>query len=416
MNNHSNNPTYTATTFSESEVLDNHASVLSSFGIKPNSDTAELPYLYWIPKLHKTPYKQRYIAGSSKCSTKPLSVLLTKLLSTIKDGLQSYCSTAYSRSGVNQMWILKNSKELVDNLRSPHFNSVHTIRSYDFSTLYTTIPHDKLKLRLAELIKGAFCHKNGRRRYKFLVLHSLGNYFVRDHTDSANKYNENDIISMLNFLIDNIFVVFGGRVFQQTIGIPMGTNCAPLLADLFLYSYEAEFVQNLLKNKQKKLAVQFNSTFRYIDDVLSINNNQFHDHLHAIYPPELEIKETTESTSSASYLDLLLSKFNGSLTTKLYDKRDDFDFPIVNFPFISSNIPESPAYGVYISQLIRYARACSFYCDFTSRAQALTDKLITQGYVKSKLKVYAKKFYGRYSDMIQSYNVSLTQFLSDLCL
>ena len=157
---------------------------------------------------------------------------------------------------------------------------------------------------------------------------------------------------MLNFLIDNIFAVFGGRGFQQTIGIQIGTNCGPLLADLFLYSYEAEYMQRLLSNKQKKLAACFNFTFRYIDDVLSLNNDAFDHHLHAIYPPELEIKETTESSESASYLDLLLSVSNGHLSTKLYDKRDDFDFRIVNFPFLSSNIPESLPYGVYISQLI----------------------------------------------------------------
>ena len=418
LNNPSKNPTYTATTLSQSEILDNHNSVLLSFGIKVNTDTSttELPYLYWIPKLHKTPYKQRYIAGSSRCSTKPLSVLLTKILTTVKEGLQSYCATAFSRSGVNQMWILKNSKELVENLHSPHFSSVHSVRSYDFSTLYTTIPHAKLKFRLSDIIKGAFFHKNGRRRYKYLVIHPLGNYFVRDHTDSTNKYTEDDIIQMLNFLIDNIFVVFGGRVFQQTIGIPMGTNCAPLLADLFLYSYEAEFIQKLLTNKQKKLAASFNFTFRYIDDVLSMNNDAFHHHLHDIYPPELEIKETTESLTSASYLDLLLTVSNGILSTKLYDKRDDFDFRIVNFPFISSNIPESPAYGVYISQLIRYARACTFYNDFISRANTLTAKLKEQGYERDKLKVFSRKFFGRYNDLISSYRVSLTQFLSDLDL
>jgi len=71
------------------------------------------------------------------------------------------------------------------------------------------------------------------------------------HSDSSKKLSETDIISMLEFLIDNILVVFGGRVFQQTIGILMGTNCAPLLADLFLYSYEADFIQGLLKKKRK---------------------------------------------------------------------------------------------------------------------------------------------------------------------
>ena len=80
---------------------------------------------------------------------------------------------------------------------------------------------------------------------------------------------------MLDFLIDNIFVEFVGRIFQQTIGIPMGTNCAPLLADLFLHSYEVDFIQGLLKKKEKKLAQSFNYSFCYIDDVLSLNNGRF---------------------------------------------------------------------------------------------------------------------------------------------
>ncbi|KAK3096469.1 hypothetical protein FSP39_000522 [Pinctada imbricata] len=105
---------------------------------------------------------------------------------------------------------------------------------------------------------------------------------------------------MLNFLIDNIFVVFGGKVFQQIVGIPMGTNCAPLLADIFLYSYEAEFIQSLVSEGKRYLASDFNFTYRYIDDVLSINNPNFADYLSSIYPSELEVKETTETDNSAS--------------------------------------------------------------------------------------------------------------------
>jgi hypothetical protein len=82
---------------------------------------------------------------------------------------------------------------------------------------------------------------------------------------------------MLEFLIDNIFAMFGGRVFQQTVGIPMGTNCSPLLVNLFLYSYEADFIQGLLKKNEKKLTRSFKFMFRYIDDVLSLNNSRFGD-------------------------------------------------------------------------------------------------------------------------------------------
>ena len=191
---------------------------------------------------------------------------------------------------------------------------------------------------------------------------------------------------MLDFLIDNIYVEFGGEIYQQVVGIPMGTNCAPLLADLFLYTYEADFIQSLKVRGTKNTARSFCFTFRYIDDVLSLNNSRFGDYLDFIYPEELEIKDTTETSMSASYLDILLTiDDNQHLITKLYDKRDDFNFPIVNFPFLCSNIPECPAYGVYISQLIRYAKASSVYQDFLARGLALTTKLLRQGFVSNKL-------------------------------
>ena len=111
-----------------------------------------------------------------------------------------------------------------------------------------------------------------------------------------------------------------------------------------------------------------------------------------MYPAELEIKDTTESTTSASYLDLLLSiGRDGQLHTSIYDKRDYFNFHITNFPFLSSNIPSSPAYGVFISQLIRYARACSSYECFILRARRLSSKLLKQGYLVECLKSSFRK-------------------------
>jgi hypothetical protein len=97
-------------------------------------------------------------SGSSTCSTKDLSIHLTKILSAVKEGQQKYCETGYSRSGINHMWILKNSKDLLDNLKSRSFSQVSSIKTFDFSTLYTTLPHDKLKTRLKETIHKAFSH------------------------------------------------------------------------------------------------------------------------------------------------------------------------------------------------------------------------------------------------------------------
>ena len=99
--------------------------------------------------------------------------------------------------------------------------------------------------------------------------------------------------------------------------------------------------------------------------------------------------------------------------SRLYDKRDDFDFHIVNFPFLSSNIPSGPSYGVYISQLIRYARCCSHYDDFRYRHKCLVDRLLSQGYKALRLEKSFKKFYGRYQDLIEKYQRSVNAMVSD---
>jgi hypothetical protein len=204
---------------------------------------------------------------------------------------------------------------------------------------------------------------------------------------------------MLEFLIDTIFVSFEGALFLQVVGIPMGTNCAPLLVDLFLYLYESEFLQNLVKHKKIHEVRAFNFTYWYIDDVLSINNPRFAEFLPLIYPPELEIKETTYTASSASILDIYLEfDDSGQLSTNIYD------FNIINFPNMCSNIPASP--GVYFSQLIRYARASSNYSDFLKRHLYLRNRLLDQGYKTNRLIRSLKKFIFRYQDLVKKYSVS----------
>ena len=132
-------------------------------------------------------------------------------------------------------------------------------------------------------------------------------------------YSEEQVISMLEFLIDNIFVSFGGTLFQQVVGKPMSTHCVPLLADVFLYSYESEFLQKTCKDKNIHEARAFNFTYMHIDDVLSINNSRFAEFLPLIYLPELDVKETTDTASSASFLDLYLEfDDSGQLSTKIY--------------------------------------------------------------------------------------------------
>ena len=132
-----------------------------------------------------------------------------------------------------------------------------------------------------------FDSKTGRNAMDILWLATNLHILLKNHSDAKNKYTEDGIVRMIESLIDNIFVECGGVIFQQVIGIPMGTNCAPLLADVFLYSYEAEYIQTLIKSGKRHLTKSLCFTYRYIDDVLSINNPKFGNYIDDIYPAEL---------------------------------------------------------------------------------------------------------------------------------
>ena len=118
--------------------------------------------------------------------------------------------------------------------------------------------------------------------------------------------------------MDNIYIRFGTKLYRQIVVFPMGTNCAPLVADLFLFCYERDFMKTLSSDNQAEIIKAFNLTSRYLDDLLNIDNPCF---------------EANTSDTEAPFLDLHLSISNGFVSSKIYDKRDDFDFDIVNFPF-----------------------------------------------------------------------------------
>ena len=181
-----------------------------------------------------------------------------------------------------------------------------------------------------------------------------------------------------------VWFKIGNHLFRQCIGIPMGTNCAPLLANLFLYSYKLEFLRSM-KKSNKKLAKAFNLFSRYFNYLISINNPRFKQFLKDIYPEELVVSETSESRNVVSYLDLLIDISNGDLVCSIFDKRDAFDFHIVNLPDLSGNIPIAPAYGTYISQWKRYSRACHNYGNFYSRHSMLAERLFNRGFSARKL-------------------------------
>ena len=150
---------------SSEDIFNTHDTFIKSLGIELSDDNKSIPYLYWTPKLHKSLLKHCSISGSSKCTTKQLSSLLTKILTVIKDGLERYCGVKTSHTGVNNMWILKNSTNLLSSLGHLGVRKATSIQTFDFSTLYTSIPHDLLKSRMNSIRNNVFKHKNGATRY-----------------------------------------------------------------------------------------------------------------------------------------------------------------------------------------------------------------------------------------------------------
>ena len=134
--------------------------------------------------------------------------------------------------------------------------------------------------------------------------------------------------------------------------------------------------------------------------------------VHRIYPTELQLNKVNASQDTESaFLDLNLSIHNNTISTKIYDKRDDFDFDIVNFPFLDGDVPRRRSYGVYISQLIRFAKASSHVNDLNNRNKFLTAKLLKQDYRYHKLSKELSKFYRRYFELIKKYHVSLEKLM-----
>jgi hypothetical protein len=213
-----------------------------------------------------------------------------------------------------------------------------------------------------------------------------------------------EVTNLLRWLVDNIYITFGDKCFRQVIGIPMGTDCAPFLANLFLFYYEYKWIDQQRTAKNYHMLSLFKNCGRYIDDLLMVNNdNAMTKMMSDIYPKELVLVPDDNDGNSAPFLDLLLTIKEGVVFSSIYDKRDNFDFPIVNFPTLTGNIPKKSSYGVFIGELVRYARACTLYEDFLSRALLLVNKLKTQFFTDRLLKLTWISFCDSHILLIQKY-------------
>ena len=390
------------------DIIHTHKTYMNTNNIQIPDKWTQLPKLYHMPKMHKTPPKQRYIAASNKCTTKPLSNIITKCLKLILLQHRKYCTTIYNRTGVNAMWIADNSKNVLNTIdKLNDTNKAKNIYTYDFSTLYTMIPHDDLKEQMKWIMDIAFFNKS--KKYIFVSSYNA-TWYKRKNTIRITK---EQIIEYINYLIDNIYVTVGDYVFRQKIGIPMGTDCAPYLANLYLYALECKYLKELMKN-DVNTARRLSLSYRYIDDLLMFNTNGIMDeHKKNIYPKELILNKENTTDDHCTFLDLdmTINKKSNTIQTCIYDKRDDFNFTINNFPNLSGNIHAPRSHGIVISQLIRFCKACTKVDDFIERSKTMMTKLLNQHFLKFLLKKKISNFYDKYYHLIQKYDISKRQMI-----
>jgi len=312
--------------------------------------------------------------------------------------MKLYGKTVKERSNLNYYWILDNSLEFLEHIKDKKLNHMQT---FDFSTLYTALPHGEIKQKFSKIFQKVF----NREAKPFINVNMLGAFFSSATSNRVCSFRYEDLMEILEFILDNIFVKCGDEVFKQVIGIPIGLDSGQDIANLLLYCYESEYVEKVSR-ENLNLARKFSFCFRYIDDLFVGNFPDFREHIYKIYPRSLDVKLESSSITEVAYLDLKINSQNSNLTFSIYDKREDFSFEIINFPYLDSCIPKNSALGVFISQLIRYSRLNSTFTDFKAKCKQLTGKLRKQGYLDKDLKRLTIKFFNDRQSLISKYNLT----------
>ena len=401
--------TYTMSSLEKNHIIDNNILVCDRYKLVVSESEKCLPYMYWMPKMHKCPSKARFIIASASCSTKPLSKIVSNIFKLIFEQIKSFHHKSLFYKNYNFFWVVDNSTTIIEKLQ--HINEksrAKEVSTYDFSTLYTKIEHTSLIRVLHDIIE--FVFKGGNRRY--IGCSSNKAFWCKQKPKGISSFTMTSLKAVVKHLITNSYFEIGRFMLIQSIGIPMGIDPAPFWANLYLYHYENLFMKNLMRNNTVD-ARKFLHATRFIDDECNLNDSgAFSNYHHLIYPPELELKCEHEGTH-ATFLDLDISVVDNIFVYKLFDKRDDFPFSIIRMPDRSSNIPRFVFYGTIMSEFIRIARSTLKLGDFLPRASNLFSRMVSQGGNPQKILGQIKKSFCRHSSLFEKY-ATTSQEIVDL--
>ena len=401
--------TYQLSNANKVDIINNNMELCARYGLTLKEDEKTLPIMYWTPKMHYTPSRARFIVSSSKCSTKPLSRVISNTFKLIYNQIQNFHEKSKFYRNYNRFWVINNSKPLIDKLTVINTKKkAKQISTFDFSTLYTNLPHNDLVRVLNKIID--FVFDGGTRNY--LGFSQFSTFWIKKPS-GKNCFSRFKLKTLVKHLITNTFFEVGNLLIRQGIGIPMGIDPAPFWANLYLYDYEYEFIKHLIHTDKIK-ARKFLHSVRFIDDQCNLNDsNEFSKCYTEIYPSELQLK-CEHQGNHATFLDLDISIADNTFVYKLFDKRDDFPFTIVRMPDLSGNIPSYVFYGSIMSEFLRIARCTLLLSDFVPRAKNLYKRMVSQGGSKNKVLAQIQKSISRHPQPFQKYNIPANQIISKI--
>jgi hypothetical protein len=396
---------FTPTDTASRTILQQHAEFNATHGLQ-HHDT--LPYLYAVPKLHK-PGKWRFITGVTKRAqyqqppepdddrTRPKHRVNNKTCSSTTSA--SALASTLLQSVINQLrdndtgprkrcWIVKSVEEVAQDLKQNYDQVQHlTPRTWDFATMYSQLNHK----RLLEGVRAAVteCAESHKSTYAtwdtswvpvLSINDKTGKHEWTIHKAHTDGYTVDDILALVTFVVGNTYVRNGGTLYRQTTGIPMGTNCAPELANLYCYYIEAKLVDSTAADTN---APNYRFCYRFIDDFLILGNYT---------PPhpsnyDMEYSETTHdrTTRTAVFLGMCITTQHDYLHLSVYDKQNNFTFTLTRYPSAYSNIPLHQTTGVYTGQLHRAQAICNNFDSFKEAIQALANRLLDRGHSRASL-------------------------------
>ncbi len=405
------NETYIRADKDKAEIVNENVNFSKRLGLVVSEKDLDVPSIYWTPKKHKNPTGKRFIIASKHCSTKLISRSVSLVFKLIYQQVENFHTKAKFLSNYNKFWVLQNCDPVLDSLnRINKRKNAKSISTFDFSTLYTKIPHDKLIKELTEVID--FVFDAGNCKYIAISKHEKA-YWSKTKPKSSVSFTQNSLKTAMKHLIKNCFFKAGDIVMCQVIGIPMGIDPAPFWANLFLYQYEQRYMSKLIEEDKVK-ARHFHSTKRFIDDLCAINDgNLFQSVYGEIYPDELELK-IEHSGSHASFLNLDISIKDGIFIYKLFDKRDAFPFSIVRMPHKDSNMPESIFYSSFVGELLRIARSTLLFEDLKVKAKVFIERMRSQGAENAKLDCSLRRVIVRHISEFSRFQLSQDSLVRQL--